>query len=494
MTWMNSLRGPTRYGALAAALLGTVALSQCDPIATDPGDVEVHPPVATLTVVGEATGIEVGVVVQLDGRESVLGESSPDGAELVYFWNLDTKPLNSALVDESITVAGEDEPGLVQIVPDAQGIYGVTLQVGDGELLSDLAHVIIDVGGGNTCPAADAGPDLIGATGIPVTLDGSNTEDPDIEPQSGDDDDSAGDDDDSAADPEPEGQVLDFEWRFSLVPSESALTSSDIFYQGTDHPVFIPDVAGSYIMQLRADDGLCTSEPDYVQVQVSNGNQTPVADAGNSIILTPCSPTEIALDGTASYDPEGQPLGYAWRFTSVPNGSDVSDAFLEDRFSATPRFNADVPGFYTLELLVEDSESESEPDYVGVQVVPSQPNEVPISNAGEDVIVEATAHCSNDPYGPSSCNPCGSRPAVLDGSGSFDPDNDALNYQWDMQTAGDATLLGVESQTVEVTLPEVSVTAGNPVTLTFDVSLTVFDCRGADDDLVTVTYICTPNL
>lgn len=494
MTWNSSQRTPGQTGVLASVALSMVLLSQCQPTTTDPGDIELDLPTAVITVVGEASDLELGVIVQLDGSESTLGDSSPSGAELSYFWELDTKPLDSALVDESIVRVDEESPVLVQIEPDVQGIYGVTLQVGDGTYVSELAHVVIAVGGGNSCPIADAGSDLLGATGIPVTLDGSDTVDADVQSSGDDDDSAAGDDDDSAAG-EPEGQVLSYEWRFSLVPSDSELTNGDVFYQGTEHPVFIPDVAGSYIVQLRASDGLCVSEPDYVQVQVSNGNSPPVADAGNSIILTPCSPTEIGLDGTASYDPEGQLLTYRWRFTSVPNGSDVSDAFLENRFSATPSFNADVPGVYTLEIVVDDGESESEPDYVAVQVVPSQPNLTPIADAGEDITVEATALCTSDPYGPTVCNPCGSRSVVLDGSGSLDPDNDPLNYQWDIQTAGDASLLGAESQTVEVTLPEVAVDAGQPaVTQSFDVGLTVFDCRGAADDVVTVHYICTPSI
>jgi hypothetical protein len=481
------------HGAVATGVaLCALVLAQCETTAVDPGDSEIDPPHAVLSVVGD-TSVEVGATVQLDGRESTLGESSAADAELSYFWSLDEKPLGSTLVDESLIAVDEADPGLVQLVPDRQGLYGITLQVGDGQLVSDLVHAVIEVGGGNSCPIADAGDDRLGATGVPVTLDGSGTFDADVQSPGDDDDSTAGDDDDSVA-PEPEGQTLHYAWHFSLVPEASSLETGDLFYQGTEHPVFIPDVAGSYILQLRASDGLCTSEPDYVQVQVTNGNREPVADAGNSIILTPCSPTEIGLDGTASYDPEGRPLGYRWRFTSVPNGSDVSDAFLQNRFTPTPRFNADVPGVYTLELVVDDGESESEPDYVAVQVVPSQPNQRPVADAGDDLVVEATALCTNDPYGPGGCNPCGSRSVVLDGSGSFDPDNDRLNYQWDLQTAAGATLLGAESQAVEVTLPQVPVTPGNAVTITFDVGLTIFDCRGADDDVVTIHYVCTPSL
>ncbi len=462
---------------VAAALSGTQCEEGNGNTPTDP-----TPPTASIVLVGDSASVELGVAVQLDGSGSALGEEST-ADELSYFWELDSRPIDSALVDESLVLVGDD-PALVEFSPDVQGLFGITLQVSDGVLVSDAAHVVIQVGGGNHCPVADAGEDCMAQIGVPVTLDGSGTLDEDLPVEEGDDDDSAA---------EPSVLGLDYTWHFSLVPAESDLDDSDVFYQGTEHPLFIPDVPGTYILQLRASDGICDSEPDYVTVQATDGNLPPISEAGNSIILTPCSPSEITLDGTASYDPEGQPLSYAWHITGVPNGSQVSDAFVDGRFSSTPSFNADVPGIYTLELVVSDGQSESEPSYVAVQVVPSQPNGAPVAVAGEDVQVDATALCINDPYGPNSCNPCGARTVVLDGSGSFDPDNDRLNYQWDLQS-GSADLLGVESQTVEISLPEVPVNPSTPTTLTFEVSLTVFDCQNADDDVITISYTCTPNL
>ena len=168
---------------------------------------------------------------------------------------------------------------------------------------------------------------------------------------------------------------------FSLLPGDSTLTDADIFGQGTDAPQVIPDVPGTYIVQLLVNDGSCTSLPDYVTIQATNGNAPPVADAGQSVILTPCAPSQVTLDGTASYDPEGQALDYEWTFTSVPNGSVVDDSNLQGRYSATPRFNWDLPGVYTLQLNVSDGEVVSPPDYVAVSSVPALPNEEPTAIA-----------------------------------------------------------------------------------------------------------------
>ncbi len=491
-----------RTAGLAAALvLVATSFVQCvvSPVTpTQPGD-----PVAVITVLAELPEIQLGEAIDLSGEDSRLGDDTDGlGLELSYFWAIDSQPAGSLLIDESLQApdaplgddddsAGDDDDddddgapegagdstSVVRLIPDVQGLYGITLQVSDGERVSDFAHVVISVGGRNTCPDADAGADLVAQTGVPVTLDGSASSDPDIDDEEGDDDDDG------------EGQSLVYLWHLSLTPSDSLLDDGDIFYQGTASPVIIPDVPGTYILQLRVDDGLCTSLPDYVTVQASNGNQAPIADAGQSQILTPCAPTEVNLDGSASFDPEGSSVEFEWHFTSVPNGSGVSDAFLDGQYTVAPAFNWDVPGIYTLELRVSDGQVQSEPDYVAVQAVPSLPNGAPEAFAGDDVLIEASAACSSDPYGGGSCNPCGTRSVVLDATGSYDPDGDPLNFQWDLQS-GEADILGVESNTLEVDLPSLPVSYGGTSTAVVTMALTVFDCRAADDDTVTITYTC----
>ena len=438
-------------------------------------------PVSVIALLNDAPVLEVGDVVYLDGQDSHLGANT-EGLDLslTWMWSVSSRPVDSVLIAEDIIALddedGEPTPSLVSLLPDVQGLYGITLQVSDGDRLSDLAHLTIEIGGGNACPTANAGDDLVALRDIPVGLDGSGSSDPDIA-GGGDDDDSAG------------GQELDFLWHFSLVPDASGLTDANIFHQGTDQPLFIPDVDGTYILQLRVTDGLCVSLPDYVTIQINSENLPPVADAGPSRVLTPCAPTEITLDGTASYDPEGSPVQFEWNFTAVPNGSDLTNAYIDGRFTETPSFNWDIPGVYALQVVVSDGLLLSDPNYVAIQAIPSLPNGAPVAFAGDDVLVDANANCTSDPYSGGSCVPCGARSVVLSAQGSSDPDGDPLNYQWD-KISGAATLSGAESVEVEVELPELPVSYGGQSSVSVEIGLTIFDCRAADDDFVTITFTC----
>jgi hypothetical protein len=463
----------------AAALIPVVLFAAaCGPTGEIPDPSEA--PVSVISLLNEEPVLEVGDVIYLDGSQSYLGANTDGlGLSLTWHWSISSRPVDSVLIAEDIAPLededGEPDPSRVSLIPDAQGLYGLSLQVSDSERTSDIAHLTVEVGGGNNCPVAEAGADLAAQTGFPVSLDGSDSSDPDI---------GAGDDDDSAS-----SQELDFIWHFSLVPGNSTLTDSNIFHQGTHQPIFIPDVIGTYILQLRVTDGLCVSLPDYVTVQVSNENQTPVADAGESQVLTPCSPTEVTLDGTGSYDPEGSQLQFEWNFTAVPNGSALEDAYISGRFTETPTFNWDLPGIYALQLVVGDGLLGSEPNYVAVQAVPALPNGAPTAFAGDDIVIDANANCVNDPYTGGACIPCGGRSIVVSAEGSSDPDGDQLNYQWD-KISGVATLLGTESVNLEVELPELAVPYNGQSSVNVEIGLTIFDCRGADDDFVTITFIC----
>jgi len=458
--------------SLACGALFLTILPQCDGGYTP---IIVERPTAVIAPLGDDASTDAGTAITLDGSGSHLGAGA-EGLALSYHWSLASSPVESSLADSDL-IPLDDNPEIVQLTPDQSGTFAVTLQVHDGNDGSDLAHVVIDVGGGNLCPVADAGPDLNAEVGLPITLDGSASSDADA---------AVGDDDDSAA----QGPDLDYSWHLSLSPADSNLDDGDIFYQGTANPILIPDVPGTYIMQLRVDDGSCTSAPDYLTLLADSGNLPPVANAGESIVLTPCAPTEVVLDGSASYDPEGQPLNFHWELTSVPNSSAVTNAVLEGRYTANPRFNWDVPGIYTLRVTADDGENTSAPDYVAVQAVPNQPNQAPFADAGGNVTIDANAACSTGSFGSSpSCAPCSQRTTTLDANSSTDPDGDPLRFHWDLRS-GDASLQGIDSDIVEVTLPELAVNPGGFSSSNFEIGLTVHDCRGADEATIHITFNC----
>ena len=111
---------------------------------------------------GGETLVELGETVVLDGSESTLGAHT-EGLDLglSYFWRLDSSPAGSGLIDEDLLdpeeVQGDDddcaevdvdipsgaeEGAVVVLTPDIQGLFGVTLQVSDGERLSAIAPVV----------------------------------------------------------------------------------------------------------------------------------------------------------------------------------------------------------------------------------------------------------------------------------------------------------------------------------------------------------------
>ena len=108
----------------------------------------------------------------------------------------------------------------------------------------------------------------------------------------------------------------------------------------------------------------------------------------------------------------------------------------------------------------------------GTGSVPGAPSEnrVPTANAGPDQDVDETSTVN------------------LDGSASSDLDGDALSFSW-RQTAGTAvTLSDAAVSTPSFTAPDVA--AGNPETLTFE--LTVSDGTATDSDTVSVTVTEPP--
>jgi len=98
-------------------------------------------------------------------------------------------------------------------------------------------------------------------------------------------------------------------------------------------------------------------------------NTPPVADAGPDQNVAQM--TSVILNGSASNDPDGDPLSYSWSFNSCPQGSCPA---ISGANTATPSFVANKVGTYTLSLTVNDGLAASPADSMSVNVAPASPS------------------------------------------------------------------------------------------------------------------------
>jgi hypothetical protein len=237
----------------------------------------------------------------------------------------------------------------------------------------------------NLQPVADGGEDQTVFVGDAALLDGSGSYDPD------------------------KNYPLTYEWQIVSKPEGSAaiLSESVNADDSSESQIFFDvDVDGDYEIQLVVTDSLgLASEP--TTVVVSTHNSVPVADAGADQHFDK-EGIEIQLDGSQSFDPDGDPITYAWAITSRPP---FSGATLSNPNEAQPTFVADMLGTYIIELVVtDDLDASSAPDQVAV----TSGNVGPVADAGGNQVAIV------------------GQTVFLDGSGSYDVNLDPLTYSWDM--------------------------------------------------------------
>lgn len=245
----------------------------------------------------------------------------------------------------------------------------------------------------NNTPIANAGTDQLVHIGNIVTLDASNSSDPD------------------------QNYPLTFSWSFVSRPVGSSAELSEV---STINPVFTADMPGDYVVQLIVTDSLgLASTAD--QVMISTNNTTPIADAGQDQSITQIGQT-VQVNGNQSYDGDGDTMTYSWTIIEKPAGS---NAALSDASTMNPQFIADVHGDYLIGLVVSDPWSSSTQDTVTI----SFENVVPVAISGQNqsVLQGETVH--------------------LDGSGSNDANLDLLAYQWSLISAPDESQAQISEPT-----------------------------------------------
>ena len=369
-----------------------------------------------------------GTVITLNGSAS----SDLNGDPLTYRWSFTNRPTGSQAVLSNATAVSPI------FTIDQDGDYLIQLIVNDRRVDSPADTVLVT--SRNIAPVANAGQDqgnkLPGAL---ITLNGSASSDANRDP-------------------------LTYRWSFTNRPEGSqAVLSSPTGVS----PTFSIDRDGDYVIQLVANDGKLDSQPDTVIV--NSANVDPVANAGpdqtaereveGSVI--------VALDGSASFDANRDPLTYKWSLTSAPVECDTE---LSNAASVRATLVARCSGSFVLQLIVNDGTVDSRPDTVTVTITRANVN--PVADAGPDQIVEFPLE--------------GSLTVTLDGSKSFDVNGDQLTYRWSFtsrpfnsESSSDAVLVNPTS---------VSPTFDPDLVGDYVIQLIVNDGRGDSKvDTVTIT-------
>jgi len=279
-----------------------------------------YPSSAPIADAGADSNALTGTEVKLDGSASY----DPGGSMLTFDWTTADVPAGSSTV-----LHNPDRPD-PSFVPDVEGDYVFALTVDNGQAASVPDQVTVSATHFDAPPNADAGRDQEVPSGASVTLNGTGSDD-------------------------PNGLPLTYSWSFAGVPGTSTLADVDITNRDSAEAGFVPDVLGTYSLDLVVHNGN-RSDTDGVSVSVLETNVPPVADAGADFSVKPGE--EATLDGSLSRDPDSgpAPITYQWSLVARPSASNAADADIAAADRPVARFTPDVEGNYIARIDVDDGE------------------------------------------------------------------------------------------------------------------------------------------
>jgi PKD domain len=356
--------------AAAAHGSGSTLVFHTTTISIDP---TTYPGRYSLRNVSPQPGTGPRTVVLLPGLTNYLLDIAPGNA---YYFNVDAqgKPTPSSL---TVSVAGQSYIFLLDIFRP-QPI--------------------------NHPPIANAGSDHAAAEGTEVTLDGSQSYDPDDDP-------------------------LTYRWTQLAGPPVVLLPDAT-----APQPTFAaPEVASggeTLTFQLIVNDGHQDSAPAMLNLTITDVNHPPVAEAGEDQRVKEGS--LVTLDGSQSYDPDQEVLAYAWtQLTGTPV------TLLPDATAPQPVFTAPAVGLEGETLLFE------------LTVIDERAG---TGSATVTVVVEHLNHAPHADAGPAQTVDEGTV-VQLNGMASSDPDGDPLIFTWTQVHGVLVTLSGATSASPFFTAP-----------------------------------------
>jgi PKD repeat protein len=200
----------------------------------------------------------------------------------------------------------------------------------------------------NETPTADAGGPYTGEAGTTlIQFDGSGSSD-------------------------PENDLLSFAWNFGDgISGDGAM------------PTHTYAAAGTFEVSLVVSDGMTSSNPSVTTATITEPaiNLAPVANPGGPYTGEPGQ--AVSFDGSASADPNGDALTYAW---------DFGDGAMGDGVTPSHVYVAD--GTYTVTLIVNDGEFDSDPATTTAEIA------TPVETSdGEVLYNDNCVGCHADPWG-----------------------------------------------------------------------------------------------
>jgi len=395
--------------------------------------------IAPVANVGTDISTDENTVVTLDGSNS----SDSDGSIVEYLWELDSGSYDIVLNGNNQSIATFTAP---DVDADIQLVFELTVTDNDGISSKDYLNVtILRV---NEQPVANA-PVNVQATGDElVTIDGSNSHDPD-------------------------GAIASYAWTQTSGTNVTILNADQAIASFT-----APNVNAQLGFQLTVTDneGAANTQAFIVttveQTPEVIENQFPIARVQSTVTVN--GGGQVVLNGTASSDPDGSITNYNWAQTS---GS-PSIAFTKAQSSqATTSFiapNVETQLIFQLSVTDDDGATSTNSVTVTINEVIAEPeNQAPYAYAGDNITVEENTL------------------VTLSGSASNDSDGTIVGYYW-TQRAGSPTVAinTPTSITASFTAPEVT----ESTTLTFDMKVTDNDGAEATDYVyVTVEPAVEPN-
>lgn len=205
----------------------------------------------------------------------------------------DPEPFTGYILNDVIVAAENVDPAIIYpIVVGGDPIayaYASTIAEGTGgKVFSALSaadvvqEVLSAIETSTKSPIAYAGGFYSGSVGSPITFYASGSFDPD-------------------------GTIVSYEWDWDHDGTyDETATSPSINH------TWNVGFKGTVRLQVTDNEGLMAV--DVATVEIISSNRSPVAKAGSDQVIECTSPvgTSTILDGSGSYDPDGNPLTYVW--------------------------------------------------------------------------------------------------------------------------------------------------------------------------------------